>query len=255
LETLCDKKVDTTPLTTDSPDAALVVLYTQLKDKSVQTLKGAAEISSDMEYYFVLRSIFAYDRMGCPLLALYLVRTWTFSTLTDPEKPFNILRSRRRTTVFDMPIANSDDVISKGVVNFDTWNWDEPISPVSSRSSKHIFTDKSEDLFSDEPSPMVSPITPRRLSYIDTSFRDQTSDEDIWSPQSYHQRINSFNANKTDIFNSEEALYQNDAENDAGNITLLDDVDFYDYKVSLVKRLCQVSKRKKKNLLQKSVHQ
>ncbi|RIA89474.1 RAVE protein 1 C terminal-domain-containing protein [Glomus cerebriforme] len=241
LETLYDKKIETTPLTTDSPDAALVVLYKQLKDKSIQTLRGAAEISPETEYFFVLRSIFAYDRMGCPLLALHLVRTWTFSPQSDPERPDHILKSRRRTTIFDIPIASSDgdDVISKGVVNFDTWNWDEPISPISSKFSKHV-TDKSKDFFTEEPSPLVSPLTPKRLSFID---KDSTNDDDVWGWNSpgHYQKLNSFNAKNTNIFanNNEETLDKNNIENDTGNITLLYDVDFYDYKVSLVKRLCQ----------------
>ncbi|CAB4445912.1 unnamed protein product [Rhizophagus irregularis] len=245
LETLCDKKVETTPLTTDSPDAALVVLYKQLKDKSIQTLRGAAEISSKTEYFFVLRSIFAYDRMGCPLLALHLVRTWTFSQQSDPKRPDHILKSRRRTTIFDIPMADSDgdDVISKGVVNFDTWDWNEPISPVSSKFSKHI-TDKSDDLFTEEPSPLVSPVTPRRISFNDNSFKDSTNEEDIWgwNTPGHYQKLNSYNSKNTDIFanNNEETLGKGDIENDAGNnTTLLYDVDFYDYKVSLVKRLCQ----------------
>lgn len=247
METLCDKKVETTPLTTDSPDAALVVLYKQLKDKSIQTLRGAAEISSKTEYFFVLRSIFAYDRMGCPLLALHLVRTWTFSQQSDPKRPDHILKSRRRTTIFDIPMADSDgdDVISKGVVNFDTWDWNEPISPVSSKFSKHI-TDKSDDLFTEEPSPLVSPVTPRRISFNDNSFKDSTNEEDIWgwNTPGHYQKLNSYNSKNTDIFanNNEETLGKGDIENDAGNnATLLYDVDFYDYKVSLVKRLCQVS--------------
>jgi len=237
LETLYNKKVETTPLTTDSPDAALVVLYKQLKDKSIQTLRGAAEISSKTEYFFVLRSIFAYNRMGCPLLALHLVRTWTFSQQSDPKRPDHILKSRRRTTIFDIPMANSDgdDVISKGVVNFDTWNWNEPI--------KHI-TDKSDDLFTEEPSPLISPTTPKRLSFIDNPFKDSTNEEDIWgwNTPGHYQKLNSYNAKNTDIFanNSEETLGKSDNENNAeNNATLLYDVDFYDYKVSLVKRLCQ----------------
>ncbi|CAI2173797.1 12342_t:CDS:10 [Funneliformis geosporum] len=238
LETLCDHKTESTPLTTDSPDAALIVLYKQLKDKSIQTLRGAAEISFEKEYFFVLRSIFAYDRMGCPLLALYLVQTWTFSPQSDPERPDHILKSRRRTTIFDIPLAASDDVISKGVVSFDTWSWDAPVSPVSPISVKHL-TDKAEDIFSDEPSPIASPITPKRISFTDTTFKDSSGDDNVWgwnSPKHY-QKVNSFKAKKTDIF--AEKIYKNDIEKDSENITLLDDIDFYDYKVSLVKRLCQ----------------
>ncbi|CAG8527835.1 6325_t:CDS:10 [Diversispora eburnea] len=107
---------------TESPDAALIVLYKQLKEKSIQTLRGASEISPETEYFFVLRSIFAYDRMGCPLLALHLVRTWKFTPESMIKNPRHILKSRRRTTVFDIPILNNDSRISSGFINFDNWN-------------------------------------------------------------------------------------------------------------------------------------
>ncbi|CAG8806793.1 18796_t:CDS:2, partial [Dentiscutata erythropus] len=106
---------------TESPDAALIVLYKQLKEKSIQTLRGASEISPETEYFFVLRSIFAYDRMGCPLLALHLVRTWKFTPESMIKNPRHILKSRRRTTVFDIPILNNDSRISSGFINFDNW--------------------------------------------------------------------------------------------------------------------------------------
>ena len=105
-------------ISTESPDAALIVLYKQLKEKSVQTLRGASEISSETEYCFVLRSIFAYDRMGCPLLALHLVKTWLFAPESMSKNPHHILRSRRRTTILDIPLLDNDIRISSGVVNF-----------------------------------------------------------------------------------------------------------------------------------------
>ncbi|KAL3479818.1 RAVE protein 1 C terminal-domain-containing protein [Aspergillus californicus] len=61
-----------------SNDPALVVLYKQLREKSLQTLKGASQISSQAEWSFVLRNARLYDRMGCDLLALDLVRHWEF---------------------------------------------------------------------------------------------------------------------------------------------------------------------------------
>ncbi|KAL2821283.1 RAVE protein 1 C terminal-domain-containing protein [Aspergillus cavernicola] len=61
-----------------SNDPALVVLYKQLRDKTLQTLKGASKISAQAEWNFVLRNARLYDRMGCDLLALDLVRHWEF---------------------------------------------------------------------------------------------------------------------------------------------------------------------------------
>lgn len=61
-----------------SNDPALVVLYKQLREKTLQTLKGAAQVPASAEWSFVLRNARLYDRMGCDLLALDLVRHWEF---------------------------------------------------------------------------------------------------------------------------------------------------------------------------------
>ncbi|KAL2869334.1 WD repeat protein [Aspergillus lucknowensis] len=61
-----------------SNDPALVVLYKQLREKTLQTLKGASKVSAQAEWSFVLRNARLYTRMGCDLLALDLVRHWEF---------------------------------------------------------------------------------------------------------------------------------------------------------------------------------
>ena len=61
-----------------SSDPALVVLYKQLRQKSLQTLHGASIITSRAEWDFVMQNARLYDRMGCDLLALDLVRNWEF---------------------------------------------------------------------------------------------------------------------------------------------------------------------------------
>ena len=53
-------------------DPALIVLYKQLRDKSLQTLRGASQISPRVEWDFVMQTARLYDRMGCDLLALDL---------------------------------------------------------------------------------------------------------------------------------------------------------------------------------------
>lgn len=53
-------------------DAALVVLYKQLREKSLQTLRGAVMVSPRAEWEFVLHTARLYERMGCDLLALDL---------------------------------------------------------------------------------------------------------------------------------------------------------------------------------------
>ena len=53
-------------------DPALVVLYKQLREKTLQTLKGASKISPRAEWEFVIQTARLYDRMGCDILALDL---------------------------------------------------------------------------------------------------------------------------------------------------------------------------------------
>ena len=53
-------------------DPALVILYRQLREKTLQTLKGASMISPRAEWEFVIQNARLYDRMGCDLLALDL---------------------------------------------------------------------------------------------------------------------------------------------------------------------------------------
>jgi hypothetical protein len=53
-------------------DPALVVLYKQLRERSLQTLRGAISISPRAEWDFVMHIARVYARMGCDFLALDL---------------------------------------------------------------------------------------------------------------------------------------------------------------------------------------
>lgn len=66
-------------------DPALVVLYQQLREKSLQTLRGASMVGMREEWEFVLHTANLYERMGCDVLALDLVKTWEF-LLPPPPK-------------------------------------------------------------------------------------------------------------------------------------------------------------------------
>lgn len=98
-----------------SSDPALVVLYRQLRDKTLQTLNGASKISPRAEWEFVIQNARLYDRMGCDLLALDLVRNWEFlMQLKEPPKPADsppdprkMLRRRSSLVVDDMPVPRS----------------------------------------------------------------------------------------------------------------------------------------------------
>jgi hypothetical protein len=101
-------------------DPALVALYKQLREKSLQTLRGATMIGGREEWDFVLHTAGLYDRMGCDVLALDLVRTWEFllpppgqptispiknyKAASDPNfDPRKLLRRRSSLVVADLP--------------------------------------------------------------------------------------------------------------------------------------------------------
>ncbi|KAI9809213.1 MAG: hypothetical protein M1825_002504 [Sarcosagium campestre] len=74
-------------------DPALVVLYKQLRERTLQTLRGASKIAPRVEWEFLLHNARLYDRMGCDVLALDLVRNWEFfkqlPELTGGNNPAN----------------------------------------------------------------------------------------------------------------------------------------------------------------------
>ncbi|KAK2810108.1 hypothetical protein FQN50_003302 [Emmonsiellopsis sp. PD_5] len=105
-----------------SNDPALVVLYKQLRGKTTQTLQGAIQIPARDEWKFVIRNARLYDRMGCDLLALNLVREWEFLAPLPPPPPQakkmpptrlsfegedlrKLLKRRSSLVVADMPIS------------------------------------------------------------------------------------------------------------------------------------------------------
>jgi hypothetical protein len=66
-------------------DPALVVLYKQLREKSLQTLRGATMVGMREEWDFVLHTARLYQRMGCDLLSLDLGK---FSLASSPPYLF-----------------------------------------------------------------------------------------------------------------------------------------------------------------------
>ncbi|BDD64315.1 hypothetical protein MAP00_009145 [Monascus purpureus] len=110
-----------------SNDPALVVLYKQLRAKTLQTLKGASQVPALAEWNFILRNARLYDRMGCDLLALDLVRHWEFLREPIPSKDITaafqenrngvdyrkLLRRRSSLVVADMPIRPGHETTSK----------------------------------------------------------------------------------------------------------------------------------------------
>lgn len=95
-------------------DPALLVLYSQLRQKTLQTLHGAVKVTPKIEWDFVVHNARLYDRMGCDLLGLDLVRNWEF-LLPDTSArvglggnvvdPLKLLKRRSSHVVQDLPMS------------------------------------------------------------------------------------------------------------------------------------------------------
>ncbi|WXC50044.1 hypothetical protein QX201_009718 [Fusarium graminearum] len=107
LETPCSPDIKSRLYLTDDP--ALVVLYSHLRHQTLQTLRGASKITPKVEWEFVLHSAKLYDRMGCDLLGLDIVRNWEFQKSPGPSglggevNPLKLLRRRSSLVVADLP--------------------------------------------------------------------------------------------------------------------------------------------------------
>ncbi|OBT85323.1 hypothetical protein VE02_05973 [Pseudogymnoascus sp. 03VT05] len=96
-------------------DPALIILYSQLRQMTLQTLRGASRVTPKVEWAFVLHSARLYDRMGCDILALDLVRNWEFLLSDFPLNSFNDdinprtaqFRPKGSSSAFVEPEANS----------------------------------------------------------------------------------------------------------------------------------------------------
>ncbi|KAL2015741.1 hypothetical protein VTK56DRAFT_4888 [Thermocarpiscus australiensis] len=96
-------------------DPALVILYRQLRQMTLQTLRGASKVTPKVEWEFVLHNARLYDRMGCDLLGLDLVRNWEFfqpagvggaaTGLGGEVDPLRLLKRRGSLVVADLPVS------------------------------------------------------------------------------------------------------------------------------------------------------
>ncbi|KAL7624730.1 regulator of (H+)-ATPase in vacuolar membrane [Parahypoxylon ruwenzoriense] len=111
LETPASSDLKSKLFLTDDP--TLIVLYSQLRQKTLQTLHGASKVTPRTEWEFVLHNARLYDRMGCDLLGLDLVRNWEFLRrapsmaldLGGDIDPRKLLRRRGSVVVQDMPVS------------------------------------------------------------------------------------------------------------------------------------------------------
>lgn len=115
-------------------DPALIVLYAQLRQKTLQTLRGATKVTPKVEWDFVLHNARLYDRMGCDLLGLHLVRNWEFLLTAGPDTggndgggnrlglglggdvvdPTKLLKRRSSLVVQDLPVKSPTGAMGGG---------------------------------------------------------------------------------------------------------------------------------------------
>ncbi|RGP63431.1 regulator of v-atpase in vacuolar membrane 1 [Fusarium longipes] len=133
LETPCSPDIKSRLYLTDDP--ALVVLYSHLRHQTLQTLRGASKITPKVEWEFVLHSAKLYDRMGCDLLGLDIVRNWEFQKspgapgLGGEVNPLKLLRRRSSLVVADLPSPTlhfESHRESKKTVNAPPTTFEEP---------------------------------------------------------------------------------------------------------------------------------
>ncbi|KAJ4390451.1 regulator of (H+)-ATPase in vacuolar membrane [Neurospora sp. IMI 360204] len=123
LETPGSSGLQSKSFLTDDP--ALVILYAQLRPKTLQTLRGASKVTPKVEWEFVLHNARLYGRMGCDLLGLDLVRNWEFlkpaptapAELGGEINPLALLKRRSSLVVADMPVPShvSSPVVEKAM--------------------------------------------------------------------------------------------------------------------------------------------
>ncbi|CDO73196.1 hypothetical protein BN946_scf185007.g251 [Trametes cinnabarina] len=80
-------------------DPSLALLFSQLKSKTLQTAQGTSEISGRTEFNFVLQIARVFCRMGCHVLALDLVRSWSF------QRPSTVTRDNRAALRPPSPVS------------------------------------------------------------------------------------------------------------------------------------------------------
>jgi hypothetical protein len=110
LETPGSPDIKSRSFLTDDP--ALIILYSQLRQTTLQTLRGAAKVNPSAEWEAVLHNARLYSRMGCDALGLELVRNWEFLPAAPPKgglggevNPLRMTRRRSSLVVADLPVA------------------------------------------------------------------------------------------------------------------------------------------------------
>ncbi|OCH96047.1 WD repeat-containing protein [Obba rivulosa] len=134
-------------------DPSLALLFSELRSKTLQAAKGTSEISGRIEFNFVLQIARVFCRMGCHVLALDLVRSWSFIRPSIPSRRAELLTN-----------GSSSPALSRFVL--------EPIM----RRHSSIMIDM--DLLSAPPTRKASP-APTQVNGTSASNKDTKDDGDL----------------------------------------------------------------------------
>ncbi|KAE8543087.1 hypothetical protein D1P53_000574 [Cryptococcus gattii VGV] len=93
----------------ENDDPSLLLMFQHLKSKSLQTAKGTSEVSTKLEFDFVLHNARVFFRMGCHDLALDLLRSWSFER---PFFPMDVLGESTRSTRFATPSVDDSGKVT-----------------------------------------------------------------------------------------------------------------------------------------------
>lgn len=184
-------------------DPALVILYRQLREKSLQTLKGALMVTGSEEWNFVTKTASLLRRMGCDILALDLVKNWEFLQPPPPTREVNedeaeerkesvselptsptatrnsfegdidprkLLRRRSSLVVADMPTSPLPKTPgSKPVASMlDDYSFDQPVSKPQKPEAK------TKSMLDDFEAPGQSAPAPKQKSMLDDFGFDES---------------------------------------------------------------------------------
>ncbi|CAO3662730.1 unnamed protein product [Umbelopsis ramanniana] len=235
---------DVKPQSMPSPthlDPSLLILYQYLKEKTSQNRKKTYQITYDLEYEFLLDAARTYERIGCPLLSLYILTQYKIS-------PPLVLERQSSFTVGN-PLKAMDDAsdpVTTGALDFEDWDSnrkdqkvaraadlfdddDDATNPFASGSKQA----RAADLFADEPA------QPSRAHDL---FGD---DEDIFASNKSPARdifadfLPDNSEKPTSVETSSPAVTSKEEEIDSA-VNLLDDENLYVYKGSLVVQMLQL---------------
>lgn len=235
---------DVKPQSTPSPthlDPSLLILYQYLKEKTSQNRKKTYQITYDLEYEFLLDAARTYERIGCPLLSLYILTQYKIS-------PPLVLERQSSFTVGN-PLKAMDDAsdpVTTGALDFEDWD--------SNRKDQKVA--RATDLFNDDDdatNPFASGSKQARAADLFADGPAQPSraqdlfgdDEDIFASNKSPTRdifadfLPANSEKPTSVETSSPAVTPKEEETDSA-VNLLDDENLYVYKGSLVVQMLQV---------------